>query len=481
MITWHDLVHLPQLERLPALCPDCKGPVSPEPALLSALERRYGDLLELPLEEEASFFRAPGCSHCQGTGHRGDVAAFDVFYAAPDAGDAFDQPSLLPLEAYIWGLAQEGHLALEELLQWEADQLRSTYNLLSASERALGEAKATLEGKLLELEAANRVLQQRTEALISLQGVSQALISVIDLHELAQRVCRHTRDLCGADRTVLYLHRSGDRAEVLAAHGWGEERVPDEVATAEGFSPGLAGQDEPRPYPHWPPGIPPRHPDVEGAYLRAGLRVPLVAQDRLVGVMIVHSTERAAFAPGEVALLQTLAQQAALAIQRAEMIEGLGAKERIERELELGEPGMFATVFYGVIDRLAARLTYARAGHDPPPLLRGCTARRLGGVGTLLGIAGLDEVTLSEEQVDLAPGDRLVLYTDGLTDAAGAVGEIFDLDQLVALLQSHAGLPGEELCGVVFDELTALQGGALQYDDMTLLVVDVGGGGSSSP
>jgi serine phosphatase RsbU (regulator of sigma subunit) len=103
------------------------------------------------------------------------------------------------------------------------------------------------------------------------------------------------------------------------------------------------------PFPNWPPGIPPRHADVEGANLRAGLYIPLVAQEALVGLMVVHSTRKPAFTPGEVALIQTFANQAALAIQRTGLVEQLRAKiealeaaqaelvqkERLERELEL--------------------------------------------------------------------------------------------------------------------------------------------------
>ena len=100
---------------------------------------------------------------------------------------------------------------------------------------------------------------------------------------------------------------------------------------------------------HWPPGVKPRHPDVEGAVLKAGLRIPLIAQGQPVGAMIVHTTSHSHFHPGAIALMQTFANQAAIAIQRAGLIEnlqekitqleaaqdGLAQKERMVRELEL--------------------------------------------------------------------------------------------------------------------------------------------------
>lgn len=62
--------------------------------------------------------------------------------------------------------------------------------------------------------------------------------------------------------------------------------------------------------------------------------------------------------------------------------------------LELGEPNMFVTVFYGVVDGPARRLTYARAGHDRPLLLRGGNVQSLGGTGTFLGFPEVDDLHL---------------------------------------------------------------------------------------
>ena len=75
--------------------------------------------------------------------------------------------------------------------------------------------------------------------------------------------------------------------------------------------------------------------------------------------------------------------------------------------------------------------------------------------------------------MDLQPGDRLVLYTDGLMDAVEADGQSFGLGRLVSLLQSHASLAAEELCSATFADLAAYQGQAEQYDDMTMLVVEI--------
>jgi RimJ/RimL family protein N-acetyltransferase len=97
----------------------------------------------------------------------------------------------------------------------------------------------------------------------------------------------------------------------------------------------------------------------------------------------------------------------------------------------------------------------------------------LKGDGVFLGFLSSEHLHLTEENIDLAPADRLVLYTDGLTDTANPQGERFAREGLHTLLKDVGEMPAKELCEAVFDGLTAFQGTAEQYDDMTLLVVEV--------
>jgi hypothetical protein len=107
-----------------------------------------------------------------------------------------------------------------------------------------------------------------------------------------------------------------------------------------------AASAEPTTFAGPPPGVAPSRDD---ALLRVGLRVPLIAQQEVVGLMIVQTTLKPAFAPGEVAMLQAFANQSAVAIQRGGLVDSLQDKierleaaqvelartERLERELEL--------------------------------------------------------------------------------------------------------------------------------------------------
>ncbi len=139
--------------------------------------------------------------------------------------------------------------------------------------------------------------------------------------------------------------------------------------------------------------------------------------------------------------------------------------------LRAAEATSFITMFYGVLDRKAGTLRYARAGHEPPILLRGDTSATqiLNAPGTLLGI--LPEVSLEEEEVPLEPGDLLVLYTDGLTEAANPEGDFFGRSRLEKLIASANRLTLEALCQNIIDSAISFQGSAEHHDDMAVLAV----------
>jgi serine phosphatase RsbU (regulator of sigma subunit) len=584
------------VQRLSTLCSHCKKTVPPDPeqiARLRALLPHYSgqdDLQDLvsafSSPETLPVFQARGCSHCQNSGRQGDVSVFDVFHNPPDPESpvpGYAGRSVLPMQIYVARLALLGQLSLEDFLDFDAEQFRRLGHALLAREALLAETITAHESKLAELEAANRVLEQRTRSLVSLQEFGQALITSEDLKELARRICRFAMDLCGADRVIVYYLHSNREAETLAVGGWAPERVPlqsdpSPVLTVWNVRSAEASL-EPAAYNRWPPGIPPRHPDVEGAQLRAGLAVPLVAQQNRVGFILAHTTRKPAFSPKDVSLLRTLAQQAALGIQRARLVADLrdkidqleqaqvelASKERLERELELarqvqqsmlprsfphipgfqivarntparhvggdfydviqldsdhfgvaiadvsdkglpaalymaltrsllraearrfpspravlgnvnqlllelGDGSTFVTVFYGVVDRASRRMVYSRAGHDRPLLLRDGVAQSLYGDGTPLGILS-DDFRLSQEEIQLAPGDRLVLYTDGLTDVAAPDGALLGLERWVALLEASIVLDVESMGKELFARLLEYQGDGEQYDDMTLLLM----------
>jgi sigma-B regulation protein RsbU (phosphoserine phosphatase) len=106
-------------------------------------------------------------------------------------------------------------------------------------------------------------------------------------------------------------------------------------------------------------------------------------------------------------------------------------------------------------------------------LLRDGQAHELGGRGSLLGIFDPDELHVSEEEIALAPGDRIAFFTDGLTDVMSPDGEAYGPDRLRELLTAHAFAPTEPFCDAIFAALASHRAEAEQFDDMTLLVLDI--------
>jgi sigma-B regulation protein RsbU (phosphoserine phosphatase) len=108
------------------------------------------------------------------------------------------------------------------------------------------------------------------------------------------------------------------------------------------------------------------------------------------------------------------------------------------------------------------------AGHNPPFLLAGgLPPARLAANAMALGIT--EETGFATMTVDLAPGDRLVLYTDGVTEAEDSRDREFGEDRLQAWLQANREETGRHLIDGVIKEVLAHCGGARPRDDMTLM------------
>ncbi|MDB5353306.1 MAG: hypothetical protein JWN86_4553 [Planctomycetota bacterium] len=137
------------------------------------------------------------------------------------------------------------------------------------------------------------------------------------------------------------------------------------------------------------------------------------------------------------------------------------------------ESGTFVTAFYGIYDPHRRELRYACAGHNPPRLKR-CedgTITSLDGVSNLpLGLFA--DLEFEETVLQLIPGDQIIFYTDGITEACAHSGEMFGLDRLDEVLEDCQLTPDGVIAEVLrtLDEFTA---GMPATDDRTLLVAKV--------
>jgi sigma-B regulation protein RsbU (phosphoserine phosphatase) len=146
----------------------------------------------------------------------------------------------------------------------------------------------------------------------------------------------------------------------------------------------------------------------------------------------------------------------------------LSRVNKILYDAELG--AMFVTIFLGWYNTRTGMLRYANAGHPRPYRLKiGGGIAQVGEVtGPILGI--LDVKTYGEAEERLAPGERLVLYTDGVTEARNPAGDFFGHARLEGLLQRVASEPVDRMCQLVAREVELFQDGQRQ-DDATLLAL----------
>jgi len=143
----------------------------------------------------------------------------------------------------------------------------------------------------------------------------------------------------------------------------------------------------------------------------------------------------------------------------------------VNRDLcEENEQGMFVTLFACALDLATGELTYASAGHDPPVLLGGSAPRFLSvDGGPVLGLIEASEYRA--QKTTLAPGEALVLYTDGVSEALDPNGEFFTTERLRAVL---ATVPPDSAAGIaraVHQAVKTFAGGAPQSDDITVMAV----------
>ncbi|HMI31132.1 MAG TPA: PP2C family protein-serine/threonine phosphatase [Candidatus Limnocylindrales bacterium] len=151
-----------------------------------------------------------------------------------------------------------------------------------------------------------------------------------------------------------------------------------------------------------------------------------------------------------------------------------GTIERVNRVLN-GRivEGRFATVFYAVLSP-NGKLLSCNAGNNHPYLVsRDGSVRRLEVGG--LPIGPFDGATYEEEETQLHPGDTLVLYSDGVSDAADANDEVFGEERLLACLGSACAMEPEKLIEDVLGKVSAFAADRPQFDDITLLVVRYAG------
>ena len=142
------------------------------------------------------------------------------------------------------------------------------------------------------------------------------------------------------------------------------------------------------------------------------------------------------------------------------------------RLLEYATADQFVTLFLGVLDPQSGALVYSNAGHNPPILLRAAEPEQvtlLRNTGMPLGVE--ESALWPAQQVQMAHGDVLVMYTDGVTDAEDVDGAWYELDRLEAVVKRSRGGTAQAVRDAILADVQRFSRNAVQADDMALVVL----------
>jgi sigma-B regulation protein RsbU (phosphoserine phosphatase) len=175
---------------------------------------------------------------------------------------------------------------------------------------------------------------------------------------------------------------------------------------------------------------------------------------------------------GAPAALLTAAVQGMFTVE-ADLAAGpAGTIAKINRGLKQRNiESKFVTMFFGVLSEDGS-LVYCNGGHNAPVLLSRRGVSRLETGGMILGM--FDFASYDQERLTLEPGDTLVIFSDGISEAQNPGGEEYGDDRLIACLEANRGAAPAVMREALLASARTFAAGAMQSDDMTVLIVRYG-------
>ncbi|MBC8160053.1 MAG: SpoIIE family protein phosphatase [Roseiflexaceae bacterium] len=308
-------------------------------------------------------------------------------------------------------------------------------------------------------------LRPRTRALYA--GIANQIAAALETALLAQDAAQaaHLEEELRVARDI--------QTALLPAHA---PRIPGWDIAADWRSARLVGGDF---YDFWKlPGISDQGPGIrdqgsgardmesdDAAHSAPDPR-PQTPDSRSLGFIIADVSDKGVAAAMFMGLSRSLVRAAAL--DGSSPSSALTRANRwIARD---SDSAMFVTIFYAILDTESGMLRYTVAGHNPPLLIRANgSLEELKTPGIALGV--LDEITLNESETALHPGDTLVCYTDGVTEAINRVEEEFGVARLVAAVSAHRTESAGAMLRAIDVALHNFTEGHPPFDDITLVIV----------
>jgi sigma-B regulation protein RsbU (phosphoserine phosphatase) len=222
--------------------------------------------------------------------------------------------------------------------------------------------------------------------------------------------------------------------------------------------------------------LPSSAPQIVG-YQAAGMSIPAKEVGGDYYDFVPLKDGRLAFCLGDVsgkgmpaAMLMSNLQ----ATLRGQTIACTNARECLERSNRLlyhsTDAQKYATLFYGVLNPMDHILSFANAGHNNPIKVspKG-TYERLKTIGIPLGF--LEEFDFSEHSTPMQPGDILILFSDGISEAMNAQEEEFEEENILNIVKENLKSTPEELIDIIVNAVRKHASDVPQMDDMTLLII----------
>lgn len=199
-----------------------------------------------------------------------------------------------------------------------------------------------------------------------------------------------------------------------------------------------------------------------------------------LGILIADVAGKGTGAALYMAVSRTLLRTYAIEFHAQPELAFRAANSRILMDTHVD---LFVTVFYGVLDPVSGRFTYCNAGHSPPYLFRandGKGFETLSRTGLPLGV--FNDLVWEQKTVQMAPGDLLVLYTDGITDVDIGEGRLFGHERLRQVAQANVGRSAHQVQEALMTDVYQFIGDTSygQRDDIALVVVVRSSSGQST-
>jgi adenylate cyclase len=148
------------------------------------------------------------------------------------------------------------------------------------------------------------------------------------------------------------------------------------------------------------------------------------------------------------------------------------ANQRLKKDVKTG---MFVALLFAVLNSANRTLTLCSAGQTQPIHLSVKTgeAKLIQTEGDTIPLGILEDANYQETEIQLAPGDRLLFYTDGIVEAMNKQEEIFGFERLLEVVQRSKSMDADSLLKEVLNQVNQFTGGASQHDDLTAIVISV--------